>query len=126
MQFDIEIDQTFIAAILTVIGYQINDTVVVFDRVRENVGLYPKQDFFTTINTSLNSTLGRTVMTSASTLLVLLCIFILGGDALRSFIFAMIFGVVVGTLATMFIAAPVAYLTDSRRKSSAAKKLANA
>lgn len=115
LPFAMEIDQTFIAAILTVIGYQINDTVVVFDRVRENVGLYPKQNFFTTINQSINSTLGRTVMTSASTLLVLLCIFVLGGDAIRSFTFAMIFGVIVGTLATMFIAAPVAYETDKRR-----------
>ena len=115
--FAMEIDQSFIAAILTVIGYQINDTVVVFDRVRENVALYPKQDFFTNINNSINSTLSRTVMTSASTLLVLLCIFILGGDAIRSFTFAMLFGVVIGTLATIFIAAPVAYLTDSRRNS---------
>ena len=113
--FAMEIDQSFIAAILTVIGYQINDTVVVFDRVRENIGLYPKQDFFTTINQSLNSTLGRTIMTSASTLLVLLCIFVLGGDAIRSFTFAMIFGVVIGTLATIFVATPVAYLTDARR-----------
>ena len=111
--FAMEIDQSFIAAILTVIGYQINDTVVVFDRVRENVAIYPKQDFFTTINKSLNSTLGRTVMTSASTLLVLLCIFILGGDAIRSFTFAMIFGVVIGTLATLFIATPVAYLSNN-------------
>lgn len=122
--FAMEIDQSFIAAILTVIGYQINDTVVVFDRVRENVSLYPKQDFFTTINTSINSTLGRTVMTSVSTLLVLLCIFILGGDAIRSFTFAMIFGVVIGTLATMFIAAPVAYLTDRRRSIKRSRKAA--
>jgi len=113
--FAMEIDQSFIAAILTVIGYQINDTVVVFDRVRENIGLYPKQNFFTNVNQSINSTLGRTVMTSASTLLVLLCIFILGGDSIRSFTFAMIFGVVVGTLATIFVAAPVAFLTDMRR-----------
>ncbi len=120
--FAMEVDQSFIAAILTVIGYQINDTVVVFDRVRENVGLYPKQDFFTTINSSINSTLGRTVMTSTSTLLVLLCIFILGGDSIRSFVFAMIFGVIIGTLATIFVAAPVAYLTDSRRAKKAAKK----
>ncbi|MDE6556232.1 MAG: protein translocase subunit SecD, partial [Duncaniella sp.] len=117
--FAMEIDQSFIAAILTVIGYQINDTVVVFDRVRENVALYPKQSFFTTINSSLNSTLSRTVMTSSSTLLVLLCIFILGGDAIRSFVFAMICGVVIGTLATLFIAAPVAYLTDARRNKGA-------
>lgn len=119
--FAMEIDQSFIAAILTVIGYQINDTVVVFDRVHENVGLYPKQNFGTTINLSVNSTLGRTVMTSASTLLVLLCIFILGGDAIRSFTFAMTFGVIIGTLATMFVAAPVAYLTDSRKNKKAGK-----
>ncbi len=117
--FAMEIDQSFIAAILTVIGYQINDTVVVFDRVRENVQLYPKQNFFDTINSSMNSTLGRTVMTSCSTLLVLLCIFILGGDAIRSFVFAMIFGVIIGTLATIYVAAPVAYLTDARRNKGA-------
>lgn len=122
--FAMEVDQSFIAAILTVIGYQINDTVVVFDRVRENVGLYPKQSFFDTINISINSTLGRTVMTSASTLLVLLCIFILGGDSIRSFTFAMIFGVFIGTLATMFVAAPVAYITDSRRNRTAVRKSA--
>ena len=121
LPFAMEIDQPFIAAILTVIGYQINDTVVVFDRVRENVGLYPKQDFYTTINKSINSTLGRTIMTSCSTLLVLLCIFILGGDAIRSFTFAMLFGVIIGTLATIYVAAPVAYLTDSRRKASVKK-----
>ena len=122
--FAMEIDQSFIAAILTVIGYQINDTVVVFDRVRENVSLYPKQDFFTNINRSINSTLGRTLMTSASTLLVLLCIFILGGDAIRSFTFAMIFGVVIGTCATIFVASPVAYLTERRKgkKTNAAVK----
>jgi SecD/SecF fusion protein len=118
LPFAMEVDQNFIAAILTVIGYQINDTVVVFDRVRENVGLYPKQDFFTTINKSINSTLGRTIMTSCSTLLVLICIFILGGDSIRSFIFAMLLGVIIGTCATIFIAAPVAYLTDARRKKS--------
>ena len=114
--FAMEIDQSFIAAILTVIGYQINDTVVVFDRVRENIGLFPKESFFNNINNSINSTLGRTVMTSASTLLVLLCIFILGGDAIRSFVFAMIFGVVIGTLATIFIASPVAYLVENKKK----------
>ena len=122
LPFAMEIDQTFIAAILTIIGYQINDTVVVFDRVRENVGLYPKQDFYTLINKSLNSTLGRTVMTSASTLLVLLCIFILGGDSIRSFIFAMLFGVITGTLATVFIATPVAYLVNNRKSAKNAVK----
>ena len=121
LPFSMEIDQSFIAAILTVIGYQINDTVVVFDRVRENVQLYPKQDFFTTINNSINSTLGRTIMTSSSTLLVLLCIFILGGDSIRSFTFAMLFGVITGTLATIYVAAPVAYLTDRRRNAKVKK-----
>ncbi len=122
LPFAMEIDQTFIAAILTVIGYQINDTVVVFDRVRENTALYPKQDFYTTINTSINTTLSRTIMTSLSTLLVLLCIFILGGDAIRSFTFAMIFGVIIGTLATIYVASPVAYLADSRRNAKVAAK----
>ena len=121
LPFSMEIDQSFIAAILTVIGYQINDTVVVFDRVRENIQLYPKQDMFTTINHSMNSTLGRTIMTSCSTMLVLLCIFILGGESIRSFTFAMLFGVISGTLATIYIAAPVAYLVD-RRRSQGAKK----
>lgn len=122
--FAMEVDQTFIAAILTVIGYQINDTVVVFDRVRENTALYPKQDFFSVINRSINSTLGRTIMTSGSTLLVLLSIFVLGGDSLRSFVFAMIFGVVIGTLATIYVAAPVAYITDSRRHKNKPAKTA--
>jgi SecD/SecF fusion protein len=122
LPFAMEIDQTFIAAILTVIGYQINDTVVVFDRVRENVGLYPKQDFGVTINNSLNSTLSRTFMTSFTTLLVLLCIFILGGESIRSFIFAMLVGVIVGTLATIYVASPIAYLTDRRRNAKKAKK----
>ncbi len=116
LPFAMEIDQSFIAAILTVIGYQINDTVVVFDRVRENTALFPKQNFFDTINKSINTTLSRTIMTSLSTLLVLVCIFILGGDAIRSFTFAMLFGVIIGTLATIYVACPVAYITDSRRK----------
>ena len=116
LPFAMEIDQTFIAAILTVIGYQINDTVVVFDRVRENIALYPKKGIFETINLSINSTLSRTIMTSGTTLLVLLCIFILGGDTLRSFIFAMIFGVIIGTLATIYIAAPVAYSVWGKKK----------
>ncbi len=119
--FAMEIDQTFIAAILTVIGYQINDTVVVFDRVRENLGLYPKQTFFQTMNQSINQTLGRTIMTSASTLLVLVSIFVLGGDSIRSFIFAMLFGVIIGTLATIYVASPVAYITDARRRAASNK-----
>jgi SecD/SecF fusion protein len=111
----LEIDQTFIGAILTAIGYSINDKVVVFDRVREFTGLYPKRDKFELFNESLNTTLARTINTSISTLVVLLCIFILGGDSIRSFSFAMILGVVFGTLSSLFIAAPVAYLTMSKR-----------
>ena len=107
--FSMEIDQSFIAAVLTIIGYQINDTVVVFDRVREMMKIYPKEDRYETINKSLNTTLSRTFMTSFSTLLVLLCIFFLGGDTIRSFTFAMIFGVVVGTFCSLYCAAPIAY-----------------
>ena len=113
--FSLEIDQTFIGAILTVIGYSINDKVVVFDRIRENLGLYKKRDFFTIFNNSLNETLARTVNTSFTTLIVLLCIFILGGDSIRSFAFAMILGVIFGTLSSIFVAAPIAYMTLSRR-----------
>lgn len=113
--FSLEIDQTFIGAILTVIGYSINDKVVVFDRIRENLGLYKKRDYQTNFNNSLNETLARTINTSFSTLLVLLCIFFLGGDSIRSFSFAMIIGIVAGTLSSIFIAAPVAYLTLGRK-----------
>lgn len=109
LPFSMEVDQSFIAAVLTIIGYQINDTVVVFDRVREMMGIYPKEDRFKTFNKSLNQTLARTIMTSFSTLLVLLCIFFLGGDTIRSFTFAMIFGVVVGTFCSLYCAAPIAY-----------------
>lgn len=115
LPFSMEIDQSFIAAILTIIGYAINDTVVVFDRVREMIGLYPKQDRGEVINHSLNSTLTRTIMTSATTALVLLCIFILGGETIRSFTFAMLFGVIIGTLSTIYVAIPIAY-TMQRRK----------
>ena len=121
LPFSMEIDQAFIAAVLTIIGYQINDTVVVFDRIREMMKVYPKEDRFITFNKSLNTTLTRTVMTSLSTLLVLLCIFFLGGDTIRSFTFAMIYGVVVGTFCSLFCAAPVAYAI---LKKSLAKKAA--
>ena len=113
--FSLEIDQTFIGAILTVIGYSINDKVVVFDRIRENLKLHPKQDLQITFNSSINQTLARTINTSVSTLLVLLCIFILGGDSIRSFSFAMILGVVFGTLSSIFIAAPVAFIPLGRK-----------
>ncbi len=114
--FSMEIDQTFIAAILTVIGYQVNDTVVVFDRVRETRTLYPKQDMMVAFNNALNSTLARTMMTSLSTLLVLLVIFILGGESIRSFVFAMLLGVIIGTCASLFIAAPTAYALAGRKQ----------
>ena len=121
LPFSMEIDQSFIAAVLTIIGYQINDTVVVFDRVREMMKIYPRENRRDTINKALNTTLSRTFMTSLSTLLVLLCIFFLGGDAIRSFTFAMIFGVVVGTFCSLFCAAPVAYsiLRNSQAKAEA-------
>ncbi len=123
--FELEIDQNFIAAILTVIGYQVNDTVVVFDRVREYRTLYPKQDAFTTFNYSLNSTLSRTVVTDLSSLLVLLVIFFFGGETTRSFMFAMIVGIIIGPFATLFIASPLAYVISKRGdKKSAAKAAA--
>jgi SecD/SecF fusion protein len=106
----LEIDQVFIGAILTVIGYSINDKVVVFDRIRENFQLYGKRDRQVIFNDSLNQTLARTINTSVTTLIVLLCIFILGGDSIRSFSFAMILGVIFGTLSSIFVAAPVAFL----------------
>ena len=113
--FSLEIDQTFIGAILTAIGYSINDKVVIFDRVREFFGLYPKRNRRQLFNDSLNTTLARTINTSLSTLIVLLCIFILGGDSIRSFAFAMILGVVIGTLSSLFVASPIAYLLMNKK-----------
>ena len=110
MPFSMEIDQSFIAAILTVIGYSINDKVVIFDRIRENVGLHPKAEIRGTINSALNSTLSRTFSTSMSSLVVLIVIFFFGGETIRGFIFAMLIGVIVGTYSSWFIATPVAYL----------------
>ncbi len=120
--FSLEIDQTFIGAILTVIGYSINDKVVVFDRVRENLSLYKKRELQTLFNDSLNQTLARTINTSVSTLIVLLCIFIFGGASIRSFSFAMILGVIFGTLSSIFIAAPTAYLTMGRKIKESAEE----
>ena len=120
VRFSLEVDQTFIGAVLTAIGYSINDKVVVFDRMRENLGLHPTRDTRRLFNDSLNSTLCRTIMTSFTTLLVLLCIFFLGGDSIRSFAFAMILGVIFGTLSSIFLAAPIAYAT-LRRKDTVVK-----
>ena len=121
LPMSLEVDQTFIGAVLTAIGYSINDKVVVFDRIREFIGLYPKRDKYSLFNDSINTTLTRTINTSVSTLIVLLCIFILGGDSIRSFSFAMILGVVFGTLSSIFIAAPIAYTTLSRKEQKASK-----
>ena len=110
LPFSMEIDQTFIGAILTAIGYSINDKVVIFDRIRENRKLYPKRELTQLFNESLNSTLARTINTSVSTLIVLLCILFIGGDTIKSFAFAMILGVVFGTCSSIFLAAPIARL----------------
>lgn len=124
--FSLEIDQTFIGAILTVIGYDINDSVVVFDRIRENLRLHPKGDTQEIFNDSINETLARTINTSASTLIVLLAIFILGGDSIRSFSFAMIIGVFVGTLSSIFLASPIAYLVLGKKIQNRRDNIADA
>ncbi|GAB6012145.1 protein translocase subunit SecDF [Viscerimonas tarda] len=123
MPFSMEVDQTFIAAILTVIGYSINDTVVIFDRVREYRHLYPKRDSLTTMNEALNTTITRTLNTTLTTLVVVLCIFILGGDTIRSFTFALFIGVIIGTYSSLFVAAPVAYeILEREEKKKKAKE----
>lgn len=122
MPFSMEIDQTFVAAILTIVGYSINDKVVVFDRVREYTQLYPKRGLLALFNDSMNATLARTINTGLSTILVIICILFLGGDAVRSFVFAMLIGVVVGTVTSLFVAAPVAYKMMSNQQN---KKLAD-
>ena len=126
MPFSLEIDQTFIGAILTVIGYSINDKVVVFDRIRENMKLHPKQDFRSLFNDSINQTLARTINTSFSTLIVLLCILFLGGESIQSFAFAMSLGVIFGTLSSIFIAAPIAFLTLGKTNKGRALEAATA
>ena len=115
LPFSMEVDQTFIAAILTIIGYSINDTVVVFDRIRETIGLYPKRDRYQVINDALNSTLCRTMNTSLTTLIVVLCIFILGGATIRSFTFAILLGIIIGTYSTLFVATPIAYELQKKK-----------
>ena len=115
LPFSMEVDQTFIAAILTMIGYSINDTVVVFDRIRETIKDYPKRDRFQVINDALNSTLSRTFNTTLSTFVVVFCIFLLGGTTIRSFTFAIMLGVLIGTYSTLFVATPIAYEIQKRR-----------
>ena len=124
--FSLEVDQTFIGAILTVIGYSINDKVVVFDRIRENLQLHKKTDLQELFNNSLNETLARTINTSLSTLIVLLCIFCFGGESTRSFSFAMLLGVIFGTLSSIFIAAPLAYIILGRKIKNEEEALAEA
>ena len=122
LPFSLEIDQAFIAAILTVVGYSINDTVVVFDRIREYLGLYPKRDREEVVNKALNSTMRRTFSTSLSTMVVLLAIFLFGGTSIQGFTFALLVGVIVGTYSSLFIASPIAYDTSLRVQKAAAKK----
>ena len=122
LPFSIEVDQSFIAAILTIIGYSMNDTVVVFDRVRELVGLYPKRDRKDVINEAINATLTRTLSTSLSTFIVLLTIFCLGGETIRGFVFAMMVGVIIGTYSTLFVAIPLAYDIEKKKLAKTAKK----
>ena len=121
MPFSLEVNQAFIAAILTIIGYSINDTVVIFDRIREYITLFPKRDMRSNINSAICSTLSRTLNTSGTTLVTLLAIFIFGGETLRGFIFALLLGVVIGTYSSVFVATPIAY-DILRKKEKAAKK----
>ena len=124
LPFSMEVDQTFIAAILTIIGYSITDTVVVYDRIRQTLALYPKRDRYQVINDALNSTLCRTFNTSLTTLVVVLCIFILGGSTIRSFTFAILLGIIIGTYSTLFVATPIAYELQKKKinKKAAAEK----
>lgn len=118
-----ELDQNFIAAVLAIIGYSINDVVVVFDRVRELIKLYPNRDRYTVMNEALNSTLSRTFNTGVSTFAVVLVIFLFGGASMRSFTFAILIGVLIGIFSTLFIASPVAYMVAERRMGRKEKKL---
>lgn len=122
MPFSMEVDTTFIAALLAIIGYSINDTVVVFDRIREVSGIYPNKNKREVFNNALNSTLARTINTSLTTLITIIVIFILGGPTIRSFTFAMILGVVIGTISTLFVASPIAYLIASRKERNKEEK----
>ncbi|HLP05062.1 MAG TPA: protein translocase subunit SecDF [Paludibacter sp.] len=124
LPFSMEIDQSFIAAILTVLGYSINDTVINYDRIRENVGLYPKRDRVSIINDSVNQMLGRTFSTTFTVIITLLAMFIFGGDSIRGFIFAMLFGIIIGTYSSVFIASPITVEMDKLVKLRRSKKTA--
>ncbi|NTW23538.1 MAG: protein translocase subunit SecF, partial [Lentimicrobium sp.] len=128
LPFNLEVDQAFIAALLTIIGYSINDTVIIFDRIREYVTLFPKRDLKDNINHAINSTLGRTFNTAGTTLVVLIAIFIFGGDVIRGFVFALLAGIAVGTYSSIFNAAPIAYdlITLSNRRKKRKEELKKA
>ena len=119
-----EIDQSFIAAILTIVGYSINDTVVVFDRIREFIGLRPSTDLKENMNGAINSTLSRTINTSLTTIFVLLVIFIFGGEVIRGFVFALLLGMIIGTYSSVFIASPISFdlLNRESKKEKELKK----
>ena len=119
-----EIDQSFIAAILTVVGYSINDTVIIYDRLREYINLYPKRDRKETMNDAINHTLGRTFSTTMTVFIVLLAIFLFGGETIRGFIFALLFGTLIGVYSTVFNASPITYEVYLYKKRKAAKKAA--
>ena len=121
MPFTMEVDQNFIAALLAIIGYAINDVVIVFDRIREEVNNHPQADRFEVVNGALNSTLSRTLNTSFTTFLVMAIVFMFGGASMRSFTFAILLGVVFGTYCTLFVATPIAYEVAKRRRAHSAK-----
>ena len=122
LPFSLEIDQSFIAAVLTVVGYSVNSTVVIFDRIRENTRLYPKRDKKTVINDSINVTLSRNFSTFMSTVVVLFIIFVFGGETIRGFVFAMMFGIVMGTYSSIFLSSPIAYEFYKRKEAKEALK----
>ena len=122
MPFNMEVDQSFIAAILTIIGYSINDKVVIFDRIREYQSLYPKRSMRENINNAVNSTLSRTVNTSGTTFVTLLAIFLFGGEVIRGFVFALLFGILISTYSSIFTATPVAYDLMKRSNRDKEKK----
>jgi SecD/SecF fusion protein len=122
LPFSMEIDQSFIAAILTIVGYSINDTVVVFDRVREFIGLHPSEDLKNNMNSAINSTLSRTINTSVTTIFVLLVIFIFGGEVIRGFVFALLLGIIVGTYSSVCIASPITFDFLNKQKGSEVNK----
>ena len=122
LPFSLDVDQTFIAAVLTIIGYSINDNVVIFDRIRENLGLYPKRDLAQNVNEALNSTLSRTINTSCSTAIVMLAIAIFGGEVIRGFAIALLLGILVGTYASIFVGSPLMYDLSMRKANKAVAK----